>query len=76
MSFWCLREDTRHGGRNFAENRVPLYNISYESAGERWLVLYTNAAFTQWIGGSESKSCSHSSPPSRPIQSWPVVLPR
>ena len=36
----------------------------------------TTATFTQWIGGSESKMHSHCSPPSRPIQSWPVVVPR
>lgn len=38
--------------------------------------LYTTATFTQWIGGSESNRQPHSSPPSRPIQSWPVVVPK
>ena len=37
---------------------------------------HTTAAFTQWIGGNESKRQLHSSPPSRPIQSWPVVVPK
>ncbi len=37
---------------------------------------HTTATFTQWIGGSESKTQLHSSPPSRPIQSWPVVVPK
>ena len=37
---------------------------------------YTTATFTQWIGGSESKRQLHSSPPSRPIQSCPVVVPK
>ena len=36
----------------------------------------TTATFTQWIGGNESKRQLHSSPPSRPIQSWPVVVPK
>ena len=36
----------------------------------------TTATFTQWIGGSESNMHSHSSPPSRPIHSWPVVVPK
>jgi len=35
----------------------------------------TTATFTQLIGGRESKRHSHFSPPSRPIQSWPVVVP-
>ena len=37
---------------------------------------HTTATFTQWIGGSESNRQLHSSPPSRPIQSWPVVVPK
>ena len=37
---------------------------------------HTTATFTQWIGGSESNRHSHSSPPSRPIQSCPVVVPK
>jgi hypothetical protein len=37
---------------------------------------HTTATFTQWIGGNESKRQLHSSPPSRPIQSWPVVVPK
>ncbi len=37
---------------------------------------YTTATFTQWIGGSESKRQLQSSPPSRPIQSCPVVVPK
>ena len=36
----------------------------------------TTATLTQWIGGSESNRQSHSSPPSRPIQSCPVVVPK
>src|SRR5579863_3401972 len=35
----------------------------------------TTAAFTQWIGGSELATHSNESPPSRPRQSWPVVVP-
>src|SRR5262245_9233126 len=37
---------------------------------------HTTATFTQWIGGSESYRQLHSSPPSRPIQSCPVVVPK
>jgi hypothetical protein len=37
---------------------------------------HTTATFTQWIGGNASKRQLHSSPPSRPIQSWPVVVPK
>src|SRR5204863_3538297 len=37
---------------------------------------HTIAAFTQWIGGSASNRHSHFSPPSRPIQSCPVVVPK
>jgi hypothetical protein len=37
---------------------------------------HATATFTQWIGGRESYRQSHSSPPSRPIQSWPVVVPK
>ena len=37
---------------------------------------HTTATLTQWIGGSESNRQSHFSPPSRPIQSWPVVVPK
>ncbi len=37
---------------------------------------HTTATFTQWIGGSESNRQVHSSPPSRPIQSCPVVVPK
>ena len=37
---------------------------------------HTTAAFTQWIGGSASNKQSHFSPPSRPIQSCPVVVPK
>src|SRR5262249_39267715 len=36
----------------------------------------TTATLTQWIGGSESNRQVHSSPPSRPIQSCPVVVPK
>jgi hypothetical protein len=36
----------------------------------------TTATFTQWTGGSESNRQSHVSPPSRPIQTWPVVVPK
>jgi hypothetical protein len=36
----------------------------------------TTATFTQLTGGSELKRHSHSSPPSRPIHTWPVVVPR
>ena len=35
----------------------------------------TTAAFTQRIGGSEAATHSNDSPPSRPRQSWPVVVP-
>src|SRR5262249_51262029 len=35
----------------------------------------TTAAFTQWIGGSALSTHSNESPPSRPRQSWPVVVP-
>ena len=37
---------------------------------------HTTATLTQWIGGSASNRRSHRSPPSRPIQSWPVVVPK
>src|SRR6516165_10489141 len=37
---------------------------------------YTIATFTQWIGGREPNRQLQSSPPSRPIQSWPVVVPK
>ena len=37
---------------------------------------HTIATFTQWIGGSESKTQFHWSPLSRPIQSCPVVVPK
>jgi len=36
----------------------------------------TTATFTQWTGGSESNRQSHFSPPSRPIHSCPVVVPK
>ena len=36
----------------------------------------TTATFTEWIGGSASNRQLHSSPPSRPIQSCPVVVPK
>ena len=36
----------------------------------------TTATFTQLIGGRESNRQSHWSPLSRPIQSWPVVVPK
>ncbi len=36
----------------------------------------TTATFTVWMGGRASKRHSHSSPPSRPIQSCPVVVPK
>ena len=42
----------------------------------RFPACHTTAALTQWIGGSASKRHSHRSPPSRPIQSWPVVVPK
>ena len=42
----------------------------------RFCSAHTTATFTQWIGGNESKRQLHSSPPSRPIQSWPVVVPK
>ena len=38
--------------------------------------IHTTATFTLWIGGSESNRQSHFSPPSLPIQSWPVVVPK
>ena len=34
------------------------------------------ATLTQLIGGSDSNRQFHSSPPSRPIQSCPVVVPK
>ena len=37
---------------------------------------HTTATFTEWIGSNESKRQLQSSPPSRPIQSWPVVVPK
>src|SRR2546426_10331222 len=37
---------------------------------------HTIATFTQWTGGSESNRQSHFSPPSRPIQTCPVVVPK
>lgn len=37
---------------------------------------HTTAALTQWMGGRASKRHSHCSPPSRPIQTWPVVVPK
>ncbi len=37
---------------------------------------YTTVAFTQWIGGSDSNTQLHSSPPSRPIHNCPVVVPK
>src|SRR5580700_7528511 len=40
------------------------------------LAYHTTATFTQWIGGRESNRQFHSSPPSRPIQSCPVVVPK
>src|SRR5260370_18105798 len=36
---------------------------------------HTTAAFTQLIGGSDVATHSKSSPPLRPRQSWPVVVP-
>jgi len=40
------------------------------------LLSYTTATLTQWMGGKAGKRHSHFSPPSRPIQSWPVVVPK
>lgn len=37
---------------------------------------YATATLRLLIGGSESNRHSHFSPPSRPTQSWPVVVPR
>lgn len=37
---------------------------------------YTTATLTQLIGGSESNRQVQSSPLSRPIHSWPVVVPK
>jgi len=37
---------------------------------------HTTATLTLWIGGSESNKQSNFSPPSLPIQSWPVVVPK
>jgi hypothetical protein len=37
---------------------------------------HTTPTFTQLIGGNDSNRQSHFSPPSRPIQSWPVVVPK
>ncbi|MBA3884498.1 MAG: FtsX-like permease family protein [Acidobacteria bacterium] len=39
-------------------------------------VAQTTATLTLWIGGSASNRQSHCSPPSRPIHSWPVVVPK
>ena len=59
---------------------APTWRAGWSSAAcgsaREYHSVHTTAAFTQWIGGRESKSCSQSSPPSRPIQSWPVVVPR
>src|SRR5690349_6856345 len=42
----------------------------------RHIRTHTTATLTLWIGGSESKRQSHCSPPSLPIHSWPVVVPK
>jgi hypothetical protein len=55
----------------FSGTTVP--RVDREAGAAR---AYATATFTQWIGGSDSKRHSHSSPPSRPIQSWPVVVPK
>ena len=69
-------------GMLFIWNRIPtpLFSSSFtatsRSCGTRCCRAHTTATFTQWIGGNESKRQLHSSPPSRPIQSWPVVVPK
>ena len=53
--------------------------LSFELERRLVQLLYmfqTTATFTQLIGGSESNRQFHCSPPSRPIQSCPVVVPK
>jgi len=55
--------------------RVALVCLALAGMDEPWSI-HTTATFTQWIGGSESNRQFHSSPPSRPIHSCPVVVPK
>ena len=63
---WSLRSSDVVGGSERVR-RVP------ERADSR---IQTIATRTLWIGGSESNRQSNVSPLSRPIQSWPVVVPK
>ena len=63
-------------GASQASLRHPSSFTATSSCRPRCCRAHTTATFTQWIGGNESKRQLHSSPPSRPIQSWPVVVPK
>jgi tetratricopeptide (TPR) repeat protein len=63
-------------GASHASLRHRLSCTAISSDRARCCRAHTTATFTQWIGGNESKRQLHSSPPSRPIQSWPVVVPK
>jgi len=66
-----------------AEARMPWPKASRSDSGRAGrqvgggpVDLQTTATFTQWIGGRASNRQSHRSPPSLPIHSWPVVVPK
>ena len=82
-----LEEPAQHAGPQAAEPRSPLKvgQHVFDLLESRAQIVgdllvsppcHTIATLTLWIGGSESNRQSNRSPPSRPIQSCPVVVPK